>query len=125
MGIDIYMRWSGQTKAEKEAQYTGFSIEHGHVGYLREAYHGGPYCTHKLMPEAFNEDNKCEAEIPAATLRGRLPEAISTCKERSQKVYQETIGDDAPEIKSLVAFVELAERKEKETGKPVTIHASY
>ena len=45
MGIDIYARWNGQSSAEQQAQYTGFSIEHGHVGYLREAYHGAPYAT--------------------------------------------------------------------------------
>jgi predicted Rossmann fold nucleotide-binding protein DprA/Smf involved in DNA uptake len=45
MGIDIYARWKGQTRQEQEAQYTGFSVVHGHLGYLREAYHGEPYAT--------------------------------------------------------------------------------
>jgi len=46
----IFMRrWNGQTKAEIEAQYTGFSVVHGHVGYLREAYHGAPYATEYLV----------------------------------------------------------------------------
>jgi hypothetical protein len=45
MGIDIYARWKGQTAEEKKAQLAGFSLEHGHVGYLREAYHGNPCAT--------------------------------------------------------------------------------
>ena len=35
MGTDIYLSWDGQTKAEKKAQYTGYSINSGKVGYLR------------------------------------------------------------------------------------------
>lgn len=53
MGIDIYAAWDGQTVADRQAQYTGFSTTAGSVGYLREAYHGGPYVTNWLMPEAF------------------------------------------------------------------------
>jgi hypothetical protein len=33
MGIDIYARWNGMTEPERAAQITGFSVEHGHVGY--------------------------------------------------------------------------------------------
>ena len=51
MGIDLYARWDGMTEAEAEAQITGFSITAGSVGYLREAYHGGPYVTAWLAPE--------------------------------------------------------------------------
>jgi hypothetical protein len=43
----------------------GFSVEHGHLGYLREAYHGEPYATRVLVPESFETGR---AEIPAATL---------------------------------------------------------
>ena len=53
MGIDLYARWRDMTEDERAAQITGFSIEHGHVGYLREAYHGEPYATRVLIPEAF------------------------------------------------------------------------
>ena len=45
MGIDVYMRWEGITPAQQEAQITGFCATAGGVGYLREAYHGGPYVT--------------------------------------------------------------------------------
>lgn len=35
MGTDIYLTWDGQTETEKKAQYTGYSINAGNVGYLR------------------------------------------------------------------------------------------
>lgn len=55
MGIDVYAKWDGQTDAERDAQITGFSIVSGHVGYLREAYHGPPYATKVLFPECFDD----------------------------------------------------------------------
>src|ERR1051326_1589275 len=51
MGIDIYAQWHGQTKEEETAQITGFSTVRGHVGYLRESYHGEPYATKHLCAE--------------------------------------------------------------------------
>lgn len=38
MGLDVYLRWDNISDDEKNKQYTGFSIEHGHVGYLRCCY---------------------------------------------------------------------------------------
>lgn len=71
MGIDIYLEWEGQTEAERKKMCTGFSTTSGNIGYLREAYHGGPYATQILFREAFeSEDGK--AQIPAAVLRERL-----------------------------------------------------
>lgn len=117
MGIDIYMRWKGQSKEEEEKQITGFSIAAGHVGYLREAYHGEPYATRILVSEAFNGDEKIKAE----TLRERLPQALEAIKKR--------YSNDDSAIKwaseSFENFVSLAEQKEKETGEPVTIIASW
>jgi hypothetical protein len=86
MGIDVYARWRNQTKAEADAQITGFSITHGHAGYLREAYHGGPYVTKFLLREAFQSDGRAVA-IPAAILRQRLPAAVLLALYRDQKVY--------------------------------------
>lgn len=127
MGIDIYMKWRKQSKKEADAQCTGFCVEAGHVGYLREAYHGAPYVTRHLVREAF--DPPYEAKIPAETLRARLPEAIKLAIERLRVVYK-VPGNDAKlkkckDVKSFIDFVELAERKEQETGEPVTISASY
>lgn len=126
MGIDIYAKWRGQTKKEAKAQVTGFSVLHGHVGYLREAYYGAPYATKHLVREAF-ESPEGEARIPASVLRERLPETIRLAKERQREVYgrKDTITEDDPEIQSFTDFVELCERKEQETGEPVTISASY
>lgn len=71
MGIDIYLSWPKMTKKQKKAQCTGFSIFSGDVGYLREAYHGGPYPSKILVREAF-ESNDCKARIPASVMRQRL-----------------------------------------------------
>lgn len=117
MGIDVYMRWKGQTEQEKQAQYTGFSIVSGHIGYLREAYHGPPYATEALVPDAFDKD----IQIPAATLRERLPAALQACSER----YAGSPGDLLKQaLKSYEDFVALAAQKEAETGLAVTIHVS-
>jgi hypothetical protein len=35
VGTDVYMEWDGMTPKEKKARYTGFSINAGHLGYLR------------------------------------------------------------------------------------------
>lgn len=35
MGTDIYLKWDGQTRTQQKAQYTGYSIDAGNVGYLR------------------------------------------------------------------------------------------
>lgn len=126
MGIDVYATWRGQTEEDLKAQCTGFSVEHGHVGYLREAYHGQPYATRHLVAEAF-DSAECRATIPAKVLRERLPETIRLAKERLRVVYQRggNIPDDDPVVKSFADFVALCERKEDETGEPVTIVASY
>ncbi len=71
MGIDIYLKWPKMTKKEKQLQCTGFNIYSGNVGYLREAYHGGPYPSKILVREAF-ESSKCQARIPASVMRERL-----------------------------------------------------
>lgn len=99
MGIDIYARWDGQTGDEHAAQITGFHT-HGAAGYLREAYHGGPYATRVLVPEAFADDRKhtcnesdrpCEAcqgvHIPWKTLARRLPQAVVAALIREAEIY--------------------------------------
>jgi hypothetical protein len=125
MGIDIYTRWDGQTEEEKWAQITGFSVVSGHVGYLREAYHGGPYMTQFLLAEAFNPDSEDEygaVEIPAQVLRQRLEQACEILKERSMKVYKQPASPE--ELQSLADFVALVDRLEREGKKP-RIVASY
>ncbi len=42
MGLDIYLKWKGMTKKDKEARYTGFANA-GSVGYLRSSYNEGGF----------------------------------------------------------------------------------
>jgi hypothetical protein len=125
MGIDIYARWKGQTAQEEQEQLTGFSVIHGHVGYLREAYHGEPYATRYLVKEAF-ESPTGKARIPARVLKERLPHALVLAEQRQREVYGETDPKEIQKVlQSFCDFVALCERKEQETGKPVTIVADY
>ena len=123
MGIDIYMNWDKQTDEEKQAQYTGWSIESGDVGYLREAYHGSPYVTQFLVKEAF-ESEEGEASIPSDVLRERLPETLKLHIRRSKDIYGEDVKETDPSAKAFTDFVELAEKLTME-GKPPSIIASY
>jgi hypothetical protein len=123
MGIDIYAKWDGMTKAEEKAQVTGFSVAHGHVGCLHEAYHGEPYATKVLVPEAFEE---LRVPIHAATLRDRLPAVLVVAEARERKIYG--VHDPAKierVLRSYCDFVALCERKEAETREPCLIIASY
>ena len=125
MGIDVYMQWRGQTSKEKDAQITGFSVRAGDVGYLREAYHGGPYATKVLCPEAFAAED-CKAQIPAKVLKERLPDVIAAAIERERTIYKSAnVSERHPVVKAYKDFVKLAEKVEKATGEPVTIYASY
>lgn len=124
MGIDIYMVWEGMTPDQQKAQITGFCATAGKVGYLREAYHGGPYVTRFLVAEAF-EGPKYEAKIPAKALRERLPEAMRLAIQRAKRIYHEDLTEESPEVSTFADFVRLAERMEKATGKPVTVMASW
>ena len=124
MGIDIYARWKGITEEEKDAQYTGYSVIAGNVGYLREAYHGGPYATKELVKEAFESDTG-KAPIEAKVLRERLPKVLETVAIRAKNIYNSSEEDIEEVQKSFSDFVELCERKEEETGEPCTVVASY
>lgn len=148
MGIDIYMRWKYFSEEDRKAQITGFRIDCGHTGYLREAYHGNPYATKTLLPECFSEDQDgkfTEEEVtgqapeypedepyrayvryPNGELRRRLPEALEAARQRCIQVYkqspEEAETDDT--LKSLRDFVNLYESKERE-GLAPAIYASY
>ena len=131
MGIDIYAHWRGQSEDEKKAQVTGFSVAHGHVGYLREAYHGEPYATRALVPEAFNE-TLIEAypegvPIEAAKMRERLPKVLEVALIREQDIYGHDQHDPETQsvLKSFDDFVSLCEAKEDVTGEPCRIVASF
>ncbi|MGE3702646.1 MAG: hypothetical protein AB7G08_28350, partial [Hyphomicrobiaceae bacterium] len=101
MGIDIYATWRDQTSAESDAQATGFSAVHGHVGYLREAYHGGPYVTMYFVAEAFDSPDG-EATIQASVLRDRLPAAVLMHLYREHKLYGD--GKDPATVTDVAAL---------------------
>jgi hypothetical protein len=123
MGIDIYAEWDGMAEPDKQAQIAGLSVVDGHVGYLREAYHGEPYATVELVGEAFVSGR---AFIPAVVLRNRLPETLRLAERREREIYEVTDPEEIEAVlKSYRDFVELCERKENETGKPCLIIASY
>jgi hypothetical protein len=123
MGIDIYARWEGMSRDEIAAQACGFSIAHGYSGYLREAYHGAPYATRVLVPEAFFYHEG--ATIPAALLQKRLPTALKVAEEREAKLYRSPRHQVEIVLKSFRDFVSLCSLREAETGKPCCIIASW
>ena len=123
MGIDIYAHWAGQTREAKARQSEAWlSAGMGGAGYLREAYHGEPYATKFLCAEAFETG---EARIPAAVLQSRLPHVLDLVEERERKLYQSTDEQIEDVKQSFRKFVALCEEKEKETGEPVLVIASY
>ena len=139
MGIDILLSWDAMTGEERNAQLTGFRIDAGHVGYLREAYHGGPYATQLLVPEAFHTqqlggaaareagfdvDERAAVCIAGATLRGRLDAVCGVVIRRAAKVYGDTLTLDSPEVRAFVDFVALVEHLERE-GRCPRVFASY
>jgi len=96
----------------------------GHIGYLYEAYHGGPYATLVLVPEVTEPDARV-AKVPAAAMRTRLGEAMAASRLRARKFYGDETGALGEAMaRSFADFVALAERKEAETGEPVTVTAS-
>jgi hypothetical protein len=122
MGIDIYLEWDGMTTKDHDAQVTGFRIDRGHVGYLREAYHGSPYVTKILLPEAFN-DGDGPVEISASVLKERLLSALEAAEKRELEVYHSK-KPNPKVLKSFKDFVALVEKLEK-AGKHPKVHASY
>jgi|SRR5579884_184232 len=90
--------------------------------YLREAYRGGPYATRYLCAEAFETG---EAQISAAVLRKRLPHTLVLVEKRVRTLYNADAEETEKAKQSFRDFVSLCEKKEKETGEPVRIIASY
>ncbi len=123
MGIDVYLRWDGQTGKEEKAQITSWNTGMGHVGYLREAYHGEPYATEELFGFFWEEPQPEDGyKIENVELKKRLPAALKASAERHRLKYGENGDPDKPEesyfLKSFVDFVNLHERLEKEGKKP-------
>jgi hypothetical protein len=124
MGIDIYARWPEQDAKALQAQIDAWASTYsGAIGYIREAYHGEPYPSHHLMPEAFDNDES--VAIPVAILRERLPETLRLAAERERKLYQTADEEIDEAIDQYRQFVTLCENVEARTGKPPTIVASW
>src|ERR1700688_2510912 len=120
MRIDIHAEWDGMTDAEKNAQVTRFD---GTAGCLHEAYHGEPYATRRLVPEAFMYGR---ARISAVSLQQRLQETLEVAERRERKLYGATSVEDIEHVlKRYRDFVALCAQKEFETGHPCLIIASY
>ena len=123
MGIDVYLSWDGQTDIEKKAQITGYSVGMGHVGYLREAYHGEPYATKELFGWFWNEEQPENGyKVSSFDLMRRLPAALEASAKRHREKYNENGNPDKPEksyfLKSFVDFVTLHKRLEVEERNP-------
>ena len=131
MGIDCYLvnPETNQIHAEEigQEEAMGFNPFSGHVGYLREAYHGGPYATKVLLPEAWiDEEERDEGgaiSIKASTLRHRLPKTLEAAAIRNRENYANR--DEDAVLKSFEDFVNLAEDLEKKNGKPCKFYVSY
>jgi len=141
MGIDIFMSWG--TGPSFDGPYE--EAYRGGNGHLREAYHGGPYATVVLAPEAFGDplraaqafgmpgvenaavgtDAEGYALVPAGVLRSRLAATLLTVAERYRTVYHEECGEGHPALREFVEFVELAERMQAQLGHPVGVRASW
>jgi len=123
MVIDVYAIWHGMTAVDSALQARCFGPVFGHLGYLQEDHHGGPYATKALVPEVFERPR---ATIPASLLRDRLPEILAT-EERRLREFHGATGADWIErvLKSYRDFVALCECKERATGVPCTIIATH
>jgi hypothetical protein len=119
VGIDIYLEWDGITEDDKKAQWSaGFSVTAGHLGYLREAYHGGPYATTILCREAF-ESETCRALIAAETLRARLTNVTEPAytKNNGHNIAIQMLAA----LKSMGADIVGGTIEEKDTTSPMTV----
>ena len=120
MGIDVYLRWELMTDEELDAQHEGYNPCIGHMGYLREAYHGSPYATRLRVPEAFEAHGE-PVHIPAALLRQRLPQTMRAAFHREIAVYGHQANEDSPVVQSFVNFVTLAEELEARGFEPFVV----
>lgn len=124
MGIDVYATWSTQTEEQRDAQLNVWmQAWKGHLGYLREAYHGEPYATRFLCAEAFEKGEG--APIPCKVLKARLPRALALAEMRERTIYHSRPAAIERTKQSYRDFVALCEAKENETGEPVFISADW
>ena len=124
MGIDVYVEWDKRTEEEHDRQITGFSIESGDAGYLREAYHGSPYATHYFVQEAFEDEEYDGVAIPSDTLLQRVPLAVDIHIQRHKEIYKEDVKKEDKSARAFGEFAKLVQDLERQGKKP-KIRASY
>ena len=117
MGVDIYLKWNGQTEEEHGQQITGFSIASGHTGYLRTAY-GGEFCDwfHSIFKGNWDKEKytlNFEKEWEN-TVKPFLAEKLEESDDIT-KMWQ---------IASIINFFALGVNKQKEGKKP-WLYISY
>jgi hypothetical protein len=121
MAVNIFARWRNQSPDDMEKQDLAWSLRcyAGKDGFLIELYDGNlaAYPGRYLFAEAFSRGTR----IKAATLRKRLPQTLAIV-EKLERQFPEHSEWTIETIKQQYRdFVELCERKEKETGEPVLI----
>ena len=118
MGIDVYLKWENQTEEEERKQYTGFSLEHGHVGYLRASYNPSMRMEYDFLHDLWdtNWDEDLEYDFTD-------PENVEKMIGLLQAY--ESVEDHYPAwAKSIRDFFKLGNMKNIE-GKKTWIHFSY
>jgi hypothetical protein len=113
LGYDIYLKWEGMTENDKERQITGFSLKHGHVGYLRASIHfdGLIDIFKQLFKEAWTGYNEGEIELEKRQLEKRYKK-LNWAKFNQNVERWEMKEERVKEIKTSVEnFVHLAESK--------------
>lgn len=121
MGLDLYLKWEGQTDKEHQAQITGFS-QGGVVGYLRSAYndsgvntwlqqHTGKDGFYYIFQQDGEEDNKPDWDIAET----RCKELLKKAKTAITRYPKERQGDFQYYIdvleKEIPAFIALGREK--------------
>lgn len=115
MGFDVYLKWDGITTDEESAQITGYSLVHGHVGYLRWSYEEPNPVLALLKPWMTDDYPEEISGVPSADLVKRLPKAKDTI------LSYDDMSDQAKVeiVESFANFVLLYEKKEKDGLNPV------
>jgi len=121
MGLDIYLRWEGMTKADHAAQITGFSVIAGKFGYLRGAYNGNIGITAlNILFKDINLDGY-DWIVNIEFLEKQLEELEKGLFITHKKSFYD--GKEGSEIQSYRDFVALA-RKLYDEDKEPRVHGS-
>jgi hypothetical protein len=139
MGVDLYMKWEGETKTDEEAQFTGYQNA-GASGYLRGAYFGGYSDVLRFLFNwaDWDEDFPFDPDIFERNLNDLRSQREGGGYARPGKGdWDHTKGDkgwdlsrrqneplDEETVKEYEAFLALGRRLIAESKKPM-IHVSY